>query len=161
MRLRIVSLLLVAACASPALGGDKKKSEAPTIQVIVLREGDAQVLPPPPGGGGSIVVVPGQIPPPAPVAATLAPVETHTPCVNCSEGGSGHSGKKGADSCPPRLAAKVFPKFDKPRPGLDCDGCSTFRCEWRFLFGGCRAFHNEGPFMPRWPDNCPCGAKVP
>src|SRR5262245_13999370 len=140
MRCQIVALMLTAACVAPTLAGDKKKSESPAIQVILLRDGDFQVLPPPPGNGGNVIVVPGQLPPPAPVVAPPAPVEEHTPFVNCSEGGSG-KGMKGAESCPPRLAAKLFPNYDKPRMPLDCDGCSTFRCEWRFLFGGCRAFH--------------------
>jgi len=161
MRLPTLSLLLAAVCVTPVLGAEKKKPEGPTIQVIVLREGEAQVLPPPPGGG-NVVVVPGQPLPPPTSVTPVAPVtpieEQHTPCVNCSEDGSG---KKGANSCPPRLAAKVIPGFDKPRMPLDCDGCSTFRCEWRFFFGGCRAFFNEGPYAPQWPDKCPCGAKVP
>ena len=160
MRPRILALLLAAVCVTPALAGDQdskssrsgKKSGTPVIQVMVIEGGDAQVLPPPPvGNGGAVTPAPAPAPP---AAAPTLDEPGHTPCVNCSDPSAG---PKGSGSCPPRLAAKVFPKFDKPRPGLDCEGCSTFRCEWRFLFGGCRAFYNEGPFMPHWPDNCPCG----
>lgn len=157
MRPQIIALLLAAACAIPALAGDKesrsrKKSDATIIQVVVKDGADIQLLPPPPDGSKAVVPAPTPAVPAAPVE------ESHTPCVNCSDPSAG---AKGNASCPPRLAAKVFPKFDKPRQALDCDQCSTFRCEWRFLFGGCRAFHNEGPYAPRWPDNCPCGAKLP
>ena len=47
--------------------------------------------------------------------------------------------------------SKIAAHFTKPRPEPTCFGCSTWRCEWRFLWGSCKAFYGEGRFAPAVP----------
>lgn len=63
------------------------------------------------------------------------------------------------DTCPPTLMARIAPRLAQQRPTLDCLGCSNFRCEWRFIWGSCRAFYNEGPYKPIYPDTCKCAGR--
>ncbi len=60
-------------------------------------------------------------------------------------------------SCSGGILFRLCPKLNHPKPPYDPLQCSTFKSTWRFLFGGCRAFFEEGRYKPRYPGNCPCG----
>jgi len=153
---RTLALLLVTLCALPALAGDKdaksrsKKKGDAAAEIIVIDGVEYQPLPPPPGTSG-VVVAPAAPAVPVEVTPVYAPPSEHAPCVNCSD-------PSASPKCDyvPRLASRICPKLEKPRKSLQCDGCSSFRCELRFFWGSCRSFFNEGPFNPRYPDHCPC-----
>jgi len=149
MRRCIVSALLFAAVLVPVLhAGDSdgnsrpmrrlfgKAEKSQPIQVVVMKTNEFEALPP------------------AAIAPSYPTPFAHTPYLDLTEpSASPHF----VPPCPGGLLAGRIDLLERPRQSLDCIGCSSLRCEWRFILGGCRAFFNEGPFRPTFPDNCPCG----
>ncbi len=101
---------------------------------------------------GSTAVALADNPPAGPIGSTPAVVipsnEMLVPptagCSSCDARGNGNGAGYGYGNS--KLAAKL-----KERPEPECFGCSTLRCEWRFIFGSCRAFYGEGRFRPATP----------
>lgn len=109
---------------------------AKVIRVVVLEE--AQPTPAGPSAATAPAAAPPAVIEPAPVAP-LARIDS-----GCDDG-SNVVRSKG-----------LFAK--KKLHSENCAGCGSFYYEMWYAFSSCRSFFSEGPYRPRYPDNCPsCG----
>ena len=87
---------------------------------------------PPPVNGSTVTA-------PATPAVTIPEYSALQACASCGAGGGAKT----------RVGQRVEAHFSsKVRPAPYCDQCGTCACEWRFLFGSCRAYFEEGRFAP-------------
>jgi hypothetical protein len=94
------------------------------------------------------------IAPPKPVAPPADAATPGTPAVIIPEmDWPTHPGAAGCSTCGPqtKIGQKINAHFSRPRPAPECLYCGTIPCEWRFVFGSCRAFFDEGRFAPALP----------
>ncbi|MCX7700750.1 MAG: hypothetical protein N2039_07715 [Gemmataceae bacterium] len=113
-----------------------RKEESPTVRVVVLQT------------GGDSPSVPGTVSAPIVISDNISDV---------SAGAVGSVGECDRGACSPGFLAKVCPKATRPKQPFDPLQCGTFKSGWRFAFGSCAAFFEEGRYEPKYPWNCPCG----
>ena len=133
-----ISLALIGSLAQADDGSlygrvTKTKSRQNGDQVIRVVTADAQPLPAVPAAPAAI---------PATTGTPYVAVSGTSDCVDRIVS------RAADDGCPPRRTC-----FSR-RP-QQCEGCSSLRYDLWFGLGPCRSFFGEGPYAPKWPDNCP------